>query len=247
MHDLSDWSRLDVAAYRLTVKRSVQRVGQIMAFAGAVVLVCGAFAKFAPMVVIGLVIFGAGAWNARFPSVSGLAVDGVAVILTGGFQLLLGQWTEPSRPGEETKWIITGLFQIVWGVKRLAWFWTARQSVRLPEEMARLEIIVNDVSKRHAKTDVSIAEFRTGRWKHERNRLWLSTEGVVGLMMHRAVRLEKRSDIHIEARGTTGPGGTLKVAVQMSDLALEAHMSKEHFERFERWKLGQAQVSQGAA
>lgn len=247
MHDLSDWNRLDVAAYRLTVKRSVQRVGLIMAIAGAVVIVCGAFAKFVPLVVIGVVICCAGAWNARVPSVTGLAVDGIAVILTGGFQLLLGQWTQPTREGEEIKWIISGLFQIVWGVRRLAWFWTARQSVRLPEEMARLESIVNDVSKRRAKTDASIAEFRTGRWKHERNRLWLSPEGVVGLLPHMAVRLEKRTDIHIEARGTTGPGGTLKVAVQMSDLPLEGHMSKEHFERFERWKLGQALENQGAA
>lgn len=240
MHDLSDWHRLDAAAYRVTVKRSVRRVGLVMALAGAVVIVCGAFARLLPMVAIGIVICGSGVWNARFPSVTGLAVDGVAVILTGLFQCLLGQWIEPAKEASQAKWIVAGLFQIAWGVRRLAWYRTARGVVNDLEAIARLERIVNDVAKRSPKSDHTLAEFRTGRWKHERNRLWLSPEGVVGLLPHMAVRLERRTDIHIEARGTTGPGGTLKVSVQMSDLGLFGHMSKEHFDRFERWKLGQS-------
>ena len=247
MHDLSDWQRLDDAAYRVTVKRSVRRVGIVMALAGAVVLLCGAFAKLYPMVAIGIVILGSGVWNARFPSVTGLAVDGVAVILVGLFQCLLGQWIEPAKEASQTKWIVAGLFQIAWGVRRLAFYRNSRNVVNPREAIARLERIVNDVAKRSAKSDATLAEFRTGRWKHERNRLWLSPEGVVGLLPHMVVRLEKRTDIHIEARGTTGPGGTLKVAVQMSDLELHGHMSKEHFERFERWKLGQSPSGSVAA
>jgi hypothetical protein len=239
MHDLSDWHRLDHAAYRVTMKRSVRRVGWVFVAAGAVITVCGAVAPLYPMLGIGVVIFLAGVWNVRRPDVSGLLVDGIAVILVGAFQCLAGQWIQPSHEASETKWLIGGLLQIAWGVRRLKTWYEARQAVNDREAIGRLERIVADVSRRRAKSDPTIAEFRTGRWKHERNRLWLSPEGVVGLLPHMVVRLERRNDMHIETRGTTGPGGTLKVSVQMSGLMLSGHMSSEHFQRFESWKLGQ--------
>ena len=59
-------------------------------------------------------------------------------------------------------------------------------------------------------------------------------------------RSEKRADIWIETAGTTS-GGSMKVRIQMGDLELSARMSAAHLERFEGWKLGQAQFRQIAA
>ena len=88
-----------------------------------------------------------------------------------------------------------------------------------------------------AKADPTVAEFRTGRF-HLRNRIGLYTDGAIALLEQQAVRLERRTDIWIEARGTTWHGRSMKVRIQMSDLTLMGEMPAAHFERFERWKLG---------
>jgi hypothetical protein len=130
----------------------------------------------------------------------------------------------------------------VWGVRRLAFYRTARLAVNDPEAIARLEFLVQELSKRNGRSDPTVAEFRTGRFRAHRNRLGLYDEGAIALLEHRAVRLEKRADIWIEARGTTWLGRSAKVGIRMGDLHLTGEMPVTHFERFERWKSGQSQT-----
>src|SRR5262245_4018943 len=106
MHDHFDWSRLDAAAYRVSMKRSVRRVAWGMAALGAVIVACGIAAPFAPLISIGLVFVCAGAWNASRPSIHGLIVDGVAMILAGVFQCLLLLWIKDARPTSVGRWAI---------------------------------------------------------------------------------------------------------------------------------------------
>ena len=246
LNDSSDWSHLDTAAYRVSMKRSVRRQGAFLAVIGVVVTACGIAAPLVPLLTIGLVLLAAGLWNVSRPSVDGLLVDGAAVLLTGVFQCLLGFWLEDVRASAQGKWFFTGLLQIVWGIRRIAGWNTARQAVNDPGAIARLEAIIQDLSKRSA-SDPHVVEFETGRLRRRRNRLGLYAEGAVGLLMGEAVRLERRGDIWIEASGTTALGRTMKVKVRMSDLELDARMAVEHFERFERWKLGQIQAPPAAA
>ena len=220
------------------MKRSVRRLGSILATVGVVVLACGLAARFVPLVLIGPVFLCAGVWNIRRPSVGGLAVDGVAVFLAGVFNCVAWLWVEGARGTAIGRWIFAGGVQIVWGVRRLLLYRTARFTVNDKQAIARLEAIVQELSKRSAKDDPTIAEFRTGRFGIARNRLGLYAEGAVGLLQHQVVRLEKRTDIWIEARGTNPLGRSIKVRIQMSDLELMGQMSAEHFERFEHWKLG---------
>ncbi len=69
-----------------------------------------------------------------------------------------------------------------------------------------------------------------------RSRPAISTS--IALQEHQAIRLGKRTDIWIEARGTAWLGRSIKLEVQMGDLRLTGEMPAEHFERFEHWKLG---------
>ena len=247
MHEHPDWNRLDAAAFRVSMKRSVRWHAWFLAVIGTIVVACGVAAPFAPLVAIGLVIACAGIWNLRRPSTTGLIVDGVATILTGAFQCLSGLWMEDARESSVVKWIIAGAFQIVWGIRRLALYRMARFAPNDPEAIARLEAIVQELSKRQAKDDPTVVEFWTGRFRGHRNRLGLYADGAVGLLEHRAVRLEKRADIWIETRGTSWLGRWIKVQVQMSDLQLIGRMPAAHFERFERWKLGVSQAPPVAA
>jgi hypothetical protein len=219
------------------MKRSVRRFGWYGAVVGAIALACGLAAPFLPLAAIGLALACAGVWNLCRPSITGLIVDGGVMILTGIFNCLAWLWIEEARASSAGRWIFAGLVQIVWGIRRLAIYPTARFAANDPQAIARLESIVRDLSRRKAKDDPTIAEFRTGRY-HHRNRLGLYADGAIALLEHQAVRLEKRTDIWIEARGTTWHGRSIKVGIQMGDLGLTGEMPAAHFERFEHWKLG---------
>jgi len=247
LHDPTDWSRLDAAAFRVSMKRSVRRFGWYGAVVGAFVLAFGIVAAFVPLVAIGLVLACAGVWNLCRPSITGLIVDGLVMILTGFFNCLAWLWMENARSSSVGQWIFAGLFQIVWGIRRLAIYPTARCAASDPQAIAHLESIVRELSKLEAKADPTVAEFRTGRFHHHRNRLGLYADGVVSLLEHQAVRLERRADIWIEASGTTWRGRSIKVRIRMGDLELMGQMPAAHFERFERWKLGQSQPRSIAA
>jgi len=222
------------------MKRSVRRLGWFGAVVGAFVLACGFAGAFVPLVAIGLALVCAGVWNICRPSITGLIVDGVVMILAGAFNCLAWLWIEDARASSAGRWIIAGLVQIVWGIRRLTIYPTARFAANDPQAIARLESMVRELSKRKAKADPTVAEFRTGRLRSQRNRLGLYADGAIALLEHQAVRLERRADIWIEARGTTWHGRSIKVEIQMGDLRLTGEMPAAHFERFERWKLGQS-------
>ena len=226
--------------------RSVRWQAGFLVVFGAIAAACGFAAGLLPLALIGVVLAAAGLWNFWRPSVTGLIVDGVTMILTGASIALAWLWMPEARESSAGKWILAGGLQIAWGIRRLALFAAARHAYNDPDAIARLSTIVRDLSRRKAKDDPSIAEFRTGRFR-TRNRLGLYAEGVIGLLEHQAVRLEKRTDIWIETQGSTSLGRSIKVRVQMSDLQLTGVMPTAHFERFERWKLGQSQPRSIAA
>jgi len=223
------------------MRRSVRRLAWFLALLGGIAAVCGLAGAFLPLVAIGLVLACAGVWNLCRPSISGLIVDGMAAILAGAFQCLAWLWIDDARASSVGNWVIAGVIQIVWGFRRLAIYPTARFATDDPRAIARLEAIVRELSKTDAKADPTVAEFWTGRLRNRRNRLGLYAEGAIALLEHQAVRLERRTDIWIEASGTTSLGRSIKVRIQMSDLQLAGRMPAAHFERFERWKLGLSQ------
>lgn len=236
-----------MAAYRVSMKRSVRWLAWFMAVLGAVVVGCGLASAVRSLTIVGLVLVGAGLWNLNRTSISGLMVDGVAMIITGAFLALTGFWVEDARSTSVGKWIFAGGLQLVWGLRRVALFWTARRTLNDPQAIERLESLIQQLSRRKAQHDANVVEFWTGRFRRHRNRLGLYAEGAIGLLDHQVVRLEKRGDIWLEARGTTSFGRALKVRIQMSDLELMGRMSTAHFERFERWKLGLSQARPIAA
>ncbi len=247
MHDPIEWSRLDAAAYRVSIMRSVRRFAGYGAVIGAIVLACGLAASLVPLVAIGGLLVCAGVLNLYRPAISGLAVHGVVMILLGIFQCLAWLWLDEPTSASVGKWVLAGAFQIVWGIRQLALYRSARFASNDPAAIARLASMVRRLSKRSAKSDPSIAEFRTGRFNTQRNRLGLYADGAVALLEHEAVRLETRADIWIEARGTTALGRAIKVEVRMSDLKLTGEMPVVDFERFERWQVGMPQERSLAA
>ena len=247
MSQLIEWSRLDAAGFRVSIHRSVRRLAWFEAILGAIAAICGFAAPFLPLAVIGVALVVAGVWNLYRTSVNGVLVDGAVMILAGAFNCLLSMWLEDARASSVGKGIFAGVAQIVWGVRRLAVFPQARSAPNDPEAIAALETIIRDLAKRDPKEDATVVEFRTGGWRRRRNRIGLYAEGSVALLEHQAVRLERRADIWIEQRGTTMGGRTLKVGIQMSDLLLTGQMSADHFQRFERWKLGMAAARPVAA
>ena len=242
-----DWTRLDAAGYRVSVKRSVRQFAWRAGALAVVVWGCGIAAASVPLALVGLVLLWACTWNFFRPSVTGLLVDGTALILTAvGLVGLSWMWFDGSTMANANKAMFAALPQLFWGIRRIASFSTARLAADDPDAMAALEGMVAELSKRDAKTDEAVVEFRTGRFHHLRNRLGLYSEGVVALLEHQAVRLDLRTDVWIELRGTTSLGRSLKVEVRMGDFQLTGEMPAAHFERFEHWKTGMS-VSRSAA
>lgn len=242
-----DWSRLDDAAYRVSVKRSVRRFAWTAGILSAVVVGGAIAGSSPPLAALGLLMLGACAWNLGRTAVTGLLVDGGALVLVGaGF--IAYSWVSLGGldGGNANKAMLTGLLQMAWGARRIWAYRTARQASHDPEAMTALEALIGELSKRNARTDDGVVEFWTpSRFRH-RSRIGLYPEGSIALLEHQAVRLERRSDIWIETRGTTALGRSIKVEIQMSDLQLAGEMPTEHFQRFERWKLGMP-VSRSAA
>lgn len=245
MFELVSWERLDEAGFPVTAKRSVRRVAWFLLIVGAFILACGVMAHALPLVGIGVLYVCVGAWNLRRTSVHGLLIDGMVLIVAGIFTALAWRWIDGGAT-HMVKALVGGSMQILWAVRRLRFWSAARHSAVDPAAMTRLEEIVKVVSKRSRRDD-TVVEFTTGRIRKHRNRLGLFSEGVVGLLMEGAVRLEKRPDIWIEARGTGVRSESVKVSVRMSDLELLASMDAKHLERFERWKLGMAATQSVAA
>jgi hypothetical protein len=227
------------------MKRPARNVAWFLTIVGAFVVVCGAMAPALPLVAIGVLYVGAGLWNLKRTSVDGLVVDALVMIVAGIFTGLAWRWVD-SGDTHMAKALFGGLMQITWGIKRLKLWWTARDAFDDPPAIARLESIVHALSKRNRR-DEAVAEFTTGRIRQHRNRLGLYSEGVVGLLEGGAVRLEKRSDIWIEARGTGVRERTVRISVRMSDHEMKGSMDARHLERFERWKLGMAAARSIAA
>jgi hypothetical protein len=232
----ADWDRLDIAAYRVSIVRSVRVRARSVAIIGAVVFGCGLFASFPPFVAIGLVLVASGLGNLVRPSVTGVLVEGATTILTGLFTLSLPLWSAAVHASPERA-LVGAVPQIVWGARRLAVWWTARTVVNDPPAIARLEQVVRDLARRDLRTDPSVVELRTGRIRRVRNRLGMESEGVVALFDGSIVRLDRRADVWIESIGTTALGRASRVKVRMGALELEGEMSPSHVERFERWKL----------
>jgi hypothetical protein len=224
------------------MKRSVRWLAWFLAIIGLFVIGCGVAARFVPLITVGMVLATVGSWNLVNTSIHGMMLDGMAMILTGLLGGLVWLWIDHARSTSAGKWIFTGVVQLWWGVQRLATWNTARFTRNDREAIARLEALIRDLSKRKAKSDPSVVEFWTGRWRPHRNRVGLYAEGSIALLDHQAVRLEKRGDIWIETRGTFWLGRSVKVRVQMSDLELMGWMPTAQFERFERWKLGLSQA-----
>ena len=235
MHDLSDWDRMDAAGFRVSVTRSVRWLARFTLGIGAGVVALGALAPYPPLVLVGAVLAAAGLWNVCRPAVSGLLVDGVAMIASGAFLALQGLGSGETNAA---KGLVGGVLQVVWGLRRLALFPLASRQPNDPEAIAHLEQIVRDVSRRDAKRDPTVVEFRTGRFHLHRNRIGLFDAGAVNLLEQQVVRLERRADIWIEPLGTSVTGGTLKVEIRLGDYRLRGTIRSEHLERFERWKLG---------
>jgi hypothetical protein len=141
------------------MRRSVRRVAWIGVVAGTIAAACGLAVPFAPLAAIGLVIACAGAWNLWRPSLAGMVVDGVTMILTGAFNCLAWLWLDETRATAVGRWIFAGVVQIVWGIRRLVLYRTARFTRNDPQAIARLETIVRELAKRNVKDDRSVAEF----------------------------------------------------------------------------------------
>jgi len=241
MFELSaNWERLDAASFRVSVLRSLRRSGWISAVVGAICIALGCVLPATPaLIVLGVMLAGAGAWNIRRPSPAGLVVDGASIIAIGLFNVASFLWAGAESASSATRWTVAGLVQIVWGARRLALFPKARAAMADPEAVRQLEAIVRDLAKRKPRADAGVIEFITGRVRSKKNRIGLYPEGAIGLLENNeAVRLERRDDIEIENHGKAWLGSRIKVVVRMSDLRLKGTMSADHLQRFENWKLG---------
>jgi hypothetical protein len=241
MVDLAtNWKRLDAASFRFTIQRTLRRNGWASAAVGVVCLAAGLAPPFTPaLVAVGSILAAAGIWNAWRPSPPGLIVDGLSIIATGLFGATSLLWSGPHHVRDAARWTIVGLFQIAWGVRRLAVYPAARYAMADAETLAQLEEIARELSKRKAKTDPAVIEFTSGWYRRIRHRVGLFPEGAVALLENRqALRFERRQDVEIDLHRRSWIGRSVGVTVRMSDLALKGEMPEEHYQRFENWKMG---------
>lgn len=233
-----------VADYR-TVRKTVRggAIGSLIF--GGLALAAGLISPMDVILVgVGAILLGTGVWNFFAPRPTGIIVDGLTLIMVGGYNLsgILVSVTHGGAAPAAGLWVKIGLFQIIWGAASFWRFMQYRDAFKAPPtgaEMLELNGIATDVWKTRVKEstdtiDFIVSGFRATRWKAH-----LEPEAAVIVTNRGAeVRVCGKDAFDVVDLGKTMLGKTRKVEFRVSGKAWKGTIGPESLERFQQWKTG---------
>lgn len=192
------------------------------------------------LVFIGLLLVIEGLWNILAPSAAGVIVDGFALGLVGLWNLFIAVLSFVGNEPGGLRWGILGGVQIAWGIYRFTTyprFERALGHTPEPEDLARMEKLVQTIQKVKLKDVEDHIGFQTTKWPP---RVWKAQLGKEAAILVDAtgheVMILHPDELEIEDAGKLFLRQTRKARVRLKGKAMEGMIEPDSLARFRRWK-----------
>jgi hypothetical protein len=195
------------------------------------------------LALLGILLIVEGVWVMAAPSASGIIVDGLFVAAIGlwniGISLVeIGRHSGGSLTG---RFLVFGIFQIIWGIGRIAQFrrYTDLRGFSLdPVGRARLEQEIASIRSDTVRPDV--VAFKTRALSSAEGRLRLM-EGFAALFLRgKVVEVLSRGEIACEEAVAKDLSIPLNASLRLGKRRLSVTISRDACERLRRWANAQS-------
>ncbi|HEY2954767.1 MAG TPA: hypothetical protein VGK89_05920 [Candidatus Eisenbacteria bacterium] len=232
-----------VADYR-TVRKSLKRSGGWSVLFGAIAIWAGVGALPVDWVitVLGVVLVGTGVWNIAAPRPTGIILDGVTLLLVGGYNLIGTVLSAMDGVHVSPRWALVGILQLFWGLQRIQSFRRfANAFLERPSDtaMQQIEETVATIRKAKAKESTDIIEFAVdGIHRHVWKARLVGEQAVFVEATGSDILVGTRGSVEITSRGKVMVGSALKADAMVGTQRLRGRISEDSFRRYEQWKTG---------
>jgi len=196
----------------------------------------------AALALIGLFLFLEGLWIVSAPTPAGMAVDGIALIVLGLYNISSTVYDMSQESvGAGRGFIMLGLWQVIWGLQR---FGRYKHFARLPMEkpsvqvMKWLDSIARSITRAGTAetSDLIALEIDAEKKKQPWRGLLTEKMGIFVEGSGHQVIFARRENVDISMHGETGAGGLMKASFQIGEQTSTGTISPEYLDRYERWK-----------
>ena len=196
---------------------------------------------------IGLFLLVEGIWLRVAPTPIGLVLEGIALILLGIWNLLETVHGLITRRQMGVMGFI-GAVQVFVGVQSIREFPGFRKVRRStpPDVIREVENLINGIRKANAKSCDDIIEIQSTSFLAGSTKWKARLAGPCAICItgkKDKVLILAEDEVLLERTGKVLLGKTLRIEGRLGADAVKGTMSPEHFERFEAWKVQEAQAS----
>jgi hypothetical protein len=231
-----------VADYR-TVRKSLKKSGMWSILFGAIAVVWGLWPPVDfILTALGTVLISTGIWNIVAPRPTGIILDGITLLLVGAYNLLGSILAMINGEGASPRWAVLGLFQLVWGVQRIASFkrFAHAFAEKPPDsELEQIEQTVDAIRKTKTKESADTVQIRVNG---VHTTIWMArfsgNEAVFVESGGGDVLVGSKDTVTIENRGKVMIGNAVKTKITINGMTLEGTMSPDAYRLYEQWKTG---------
>ena len=194
---------------------------------------------------IGLFLLLEGIWIVNAPSPAGVAVDGVALLILGAFNI--GSTIYDIKTGEaghaSRGFVMLGIWQIIWGLQGLSRHKTfsSLPIAKPPKERLRwLDSIARLVSNTGTAkaSDVIAFSVHSDKKQLPAQVLLAPDTAIITMDSGRRMLFVRKADLDITSQGSVGVGAFTSMSFSAGTMVGTGVISDESFARYEAWKRG---------
>jgi hypothetical protein len=235
------WLRKGLAFYGLRKQLRAAGIGSLLF--GAIAFFLGASTMGRVpinglLALLGLLLIVEGVWVVAAPSASGIIVDGLFVTVIGVWNIVISLVEIGGNSGDSFsgRFLVFGIFQIVWGIGRIAQYkryaylrgFTLDSSGR-----ARIEEEIASVRSDTIRPD--IVAFRTRALSPVEGRLRLLEGFAAFFLRGKIVEVLSRAEIACEPAAAKEPSDLLKASLRLGKRKFSVTIAQDACERLRRW------------
>ncbi len=191
---------------------------------------------------IGMALIIVGTWCAAAPNPLGLRVDGIALIILGGWNILVVILNLSYGVKGMIWFILLGLWQITWGIysiKRSKYYSYLSGMTISQESLQELDNIADSISQAPVKEDESMIEFRVKTvFKKTLLKGKLLEDMILFVGSKGAFYMDKISKIEIKPFKTISTAYPAKASLNICGHTLVGEIPRKLMDRYLRWKSG---------
>ncbi len=245
-----DVEDLQLVAEYHTARRALRRIGWGGIVFGLLNLCLALFYMSvlgpinAVLALISLALLVSGVCCLVLPGAEGVIGNGVALILTGLWNIFVTIVNIPTRGTPQIWWAMFGVFMIVQGVqsfRKYSRFSAALRHGASKEEMAMMDGLVQSILRASVKENEDIVAFQVsgfGQQKQWRGKLEKNVAIFVD-KVSKEMMIAPKEEVSIVPYSKVLIGKTLKATVKIAEHKWEALVSPESFDNYRHWKFSE--------